>query len=230
VEQVDRSAGKGPPLPGSVGIEQRLWFNSANTSTWFLVPGLIVLIMTMVGAFLTALVMAREWERGTLEALFVTPVRPTEILLAKVLPYFGVGMIGWSMCLLAAIFLFKVPLYGSFSVLLLSSVLYLLVAVGIGLVISSATKSQFLASQLALVLSFMPALMLSGFIFDLRNVPPVVRAVGKVLPATYYMDLLKSLFLAGDVWPLILHNCSVLAVYATALLGLARVMTRKRVA
>ncbi|HEX5513552.1 MAG TPA: ABC transporter permease [Gammaproteobacteria bacterium] len=230
VGRVDRSAGKGRPLPGSVGIEQRLWFNSANTSTWFLVPGLIVLIMTLVGAFLTALVMAREWERGTLEALFVTPVRPTEILLAKVLPYFGVGMIGWSMCLLAAIFLFKVPLYGSFSVLLLSSVLYLLVAVGIGLVISSATKSQFLASQLALVLSFMPALMLSGFIFDLRNVPPVVRAVGKVLPATYYMDLLKSLFLAGDVWPLILHNCSVLAVYAMALLGLARVMTRKRVA
>ncbi|HEJ2889910.1 MULTISPECIES: ABC transporter permease [Pseudomonadaceae] len=213
---------------GGVRIEQRMWFNAANTSTWYLVPGLIVLIMTLVGAFLTALVMAREWERGTLEALFVTPVRPVEILLAKMIPCFMVGLLGLALCLLAARFLFHVPMYGSLLVLLFSSMLYLFVALGIGLLISSATKNQFIASQIALIASFLPALMLSGFIFDLRNVPTAIRVVGQLLPATYFMELVKSLFLAGDFWPLILRDCAVLAGYAVLLLGLARLATRKR--
>lgn len=213
---------------GAVAIEQRMWFNAANTSTWYLVPGLIVLIMTLVGAFLTALVMAREWERGTLEALFVTPVRPTEILLAKILPYFAVGMLGLLLCLLAARFLFAVPMYGSLAILVLSSMLYLLVAVGVGLLISAGTRNQFLASQVALISSFLPSLMLSGFLFDLRNVPPAVRLVGQLLPATHFMDLIRTLFLAGNVWPVILHDCAVLALYAVLLLGLAILITRKR--
>jgi ABC-2 type transport system permease protein len=215
------------PVQG-VSIEQRMWFNAANTSTWYLVPGLIVLIMTLVGAFLTALVMAREWERGTLEALFVTPVRPAEILLAKIIPYFCVGMGGLVLCLLAARLLFDVPMQGSLVLLLLSSMLYLFVAVGMGLLISSVTRNQFLASQVALLTSFMPSLMLSGFLFDLRNVPAVVRGVGHILPATYFMELVKTLFLAGNVWPLILRNCAILAVYAVVLLGLARFVTRKK--
>ena len=170
--QADRDGAAGRPGARHLSlIEERMWFNSANNSTWYLVPGLIVLIMTLVGAFLTAMVMAREWERGTLEALFVTPVRPSEILLAKIIPYFLVGMLGLGMCLLAARFLFEVPMYGSLLVILVSSMLYMLVALGIGLVISSVTKNQFLASQLAIISSFMPALMLSGFLFDLRNVP-----------------------------------------------------------
>jgi ABC-2 type transport system permease protein len=216
------------PANGAVRIEQRMWYNSANTSTWYLVPGLIVLIMTLVGAFLTALVMAREWERGTLEALFVTPVRPVEILLAKMIPYFCVGMMGLFLCLAAARFLFEVPMQGSLLVIVFASMLYLLVAVGMGLLISSATKNQFLASQLALVSSFMPSLMLSGFLFDLRNVPVVVQAVGRILPATYFMELVKTLFLAGNVWPLVLRNCAILAAYAVLLIGIARAVTRKR--
>lgn len=213
---------------GMVTIEQRMWYNAANTSTWYLVPGLIVLIMTLVGAFLTALVMAREWERGTLEALFVTPVRPGEILLAKIIPYFTVGMGGLALCLLAARFLFHVPMQGSLVVLLLASVLYLFVAVGMGLVISSVTRNQFLASQVALLSSFMPSLMLSGFLFDLRNVPRVIQYVGNALPATYFMELIKTLFLAGNVWPLIFKNCAILAAYAVLLLGVARAVTRKQ--
>jgi len=213
---------------GAVSIEQRMWFNSANTSTWYLVPGLIVLIMTLVGAFLTALVMAREWERGTLEALFVTPVRPVEILLAKIIPYFGIGMVGLALCLIAARFLFEVPMVGSLALLILAAMLYMLVAVGIGLVISSVTRNQFLASQVALLASFLPSLMLSGFLFDLRNVPLAVRVVGQVLPATYFMELIRTLFLAGDVWPLVLRNCAILVVYAVLLLGLARFVTRKQ--
>lgn len=216
------------PGIGSVAIEQRLWFNSANTSTWYLVPGLIVLIMTLVGAFLTALVMAREWERGTLEALFVTPVRPVEILLAKIIPYFGIGMVGLLLCLVAARFLFEVPMYGSLAAIVVSAMLYLLVAVGVGLVISSVTRNQFLASQVALISSFLPSLMLSGFLFDLRNVPTVVRIVGQALPATYFMELVRTLFLAGNVWPLIFRNCAILIVYAVVLLGVARVVTRKQ--
>jgi len=213
---------------GSVTVEERLWFNSANTSTWYLVPGLIVLIMTLVGAFLTALVMAREWERGTLEALFVTPVRPVEILLAKIIPYFGIGMVGLVLCLLASKFLFHVPLEGSLAVLVLASMLYLIVAVAVGLVISSVTRNQFLASQVALVSSFLPSLMLSGFLFDLRNVPTVVRIVGQALPATYYMELIRSLFLVGNIWPLVARNCVILLLYAVGLLAVARLVTRKR--
>lgn len=222
---------RAPPAEdmGAVRLESRMWFNEANTSTWFLVPGLIVLITTLVGAFLTALVMAREWERGTLEALFVTPVRPIEILLAKIIPYFGVGLVGLAMCLAAARFLFDVPLEGSLPVILLVSVFYLFVALGIGLLISAVTKNQFTASQVALVTSFMPALMLSGFIYDLRNMPLVVQGVGRILPATYYLETLKSLFLAGNLWPMILKNCLVLAGYAVVLLAAARAKTRKLV-
>ncbi|MDQ0032586.1 ABC-2 type transport system permease protein [Variovorax boronicumulans] len=230
VRQADRlgsTSGADAPPVGSVTVEQRMWFNAANTSTWYLVPGLIVLIMTLVGAFLTALVMAREWERGTLEALFVTPVRPVEILLAKIIPYFGVGMLGLALCLLAARFLFAVPMYGSLVVVVFSSMLYLIVAVSLGLVISSVTRNQFLASQIALIATFMPSMMLSGFLFDLRNVPTAVRVIGHALPATYFMDLIKTLFLAGDVWPLIWRNCAILLCYAVGLLLIARAVTRK---
>lgn len=219
-------AGHAAPPPG-VAVVERLWFNAANTSTWYLVPGLIALIMTLVGAFLTALVVAREWERGTLEALFVTPVRPTEILLAKMIPYFVVGMLGLGLCLAAARLLFHVPLQGSLAMLLLSAMLYLVVALGIGLLISATTRNQFLASQVAVLSSFLPALMLSGFLFDLRNVPAAIRFIGSLLPATYFMELVKTAFLAGDNWPLIARNCAILAVYAVALLALARRLTRK---
>jgi len=222
----DRSPGTASGI-GAVTIEQRLWFNTANTSTWYLVPGLIVLIMTLVGAFLTALVMAREWERGTLEALFVTPVRPVEILLAKIIPYFGIGMVGLLLCLVAARFLFEVPMYGSLAAIVVSAMLYLLVAVGVGLVISSVTRNQFLASQVALISSFLPSMMLSGFLFDLRNVPTVIRIVGHALPATYFMELVRTLFLAGNVWSLILRNCAILVAYAVVLLTVARLVTRK---
>jgi ABC-2 type transport system permease protein len=212
---------------GRIAVEQRMWFNEANTSTWFLVPGLIVLIMTLIGAFLTALVMAREWERGTLEALFVTPVRSIEILISKIVPYFCVGLVGLALCLLAARFLFAVPIRGSLALILFTSMLYLLVALGIGLLISSTVKNQFLAAQIALLVSFLPALMLSGFIFDLRSVPWVVRAISSVLPATYYVEALQTLFLAGNVGWLIAKDCAVLALSAAALLFFARLQTQK---
>jgi ABC-2 type transport system permease protein len=215
---------------GPVSLQDRLWFNEANESRYFLVPGLIVLIMTLIGSLLTALVMAREWERGTLEALFVTPVRADEILLGKTLPYFALGMIGLALCLLAGKFLFHVPFRGSVWVLIGVSMLYLLVALGIGLLISSAVKSQFVASQVTLLVTFLPALMLSGFLFDLRSMPAPVRLVTYALPARYYVALLQTIFLAGDIWSVILPNAAVLAGMAAVLLLLTRGATRKKLA
>jgi ABC-2 type transport system permease protein len=211
-----------------VVVQDRLWFNAANDSRYFLVPGLIVLIMTLIGALLTALVMAREWERGTLEALFVTPVEAGEILLGKTIPYFVLGMIGLALCVASAEFLFHVPLRGSILVLTGVSMLYLLAALGIGLLISSVTKNQFVASQVTLLATFLPALMLSGFLFDLRSMPVAVRAITYVMPARYFVALLQTLFLAGDVWSVIVPNTIVLAGMAGGLLLLTRAITRKK--
>jgi ABC-2 type transport system permease protein len=213
---------------GPVGVRTRLWFNDANESRYFLVPGLIVLVMTLIGALLTSMVMAREWERGTLESLFVTPVRSEEILLGKTIPYFVLGMIGLLLCIVAAKILFHVPLRGTLPVLLGASTLYVLVALGIGLLISSSVKNQLVASQLALLSTFMPAMMLSGFLFDLRSMPTAIRMITYVLPARYYVALLQTIFLAGNVWRVVIPNMLVLAGMAT-LLGLgSRAVTRKR--
>ncbi len=215
---------------GPVNVQSRLWFNDANDSHYFLVPGLIVLVMTLIGATLTAMVMAREWERGTLEALFVTPVQADEILVGKIVPYFLLGLVGLVICILAARFLFVVPLRGSLWVLALTSMLYLLVALGMGLFISATLKSQFLASQIAQLVTFLPATMLSGFIYDLRSVPLFVRVISDFVPAHYFVALLQTVFLAGDVWSVILPNSLMLGVMATLFLVLTRRAIHKSLA
>ncbi len=220
--------GSGAGAGGSAVVESRLWFNEADDSHYFLVPGLIVLIMTLIGALLTALVMAREWERGTLEALFVTPVRAGEILLAKMIPYFALGMVGLGLCILAARFLFQVPFRGSVLILVGVSMLYLLVALAIGLLISSITKSQFVSSMATMLITFLPALFLSGFLFDLNSMPAPVRILSYALPARYYVALLQTVFLAGDIWGVILPNAAALAAMAAALLVLTRAVATKR--
>jgi ABC-2 type transport system permease protein len=215
---------------GPVEVESRLWFNDADDSHYFLVPGLVVLVMTLIGAMLTAMVMSREWERGTLEALFVTPIRSDEILVGKIVPYFLLGLVALSICVLASRFLFNVPLRGSLLALGVTSMLYLLVALGMGLVISSTLRSQFLASQVAQLVTFMPALMLSGFIYDLRSVPALIRFVSYGVPARYFVALLQTLYLAGNVWSVILPNALVLGALASALLLLTRRYIRKSLA
>lgn len=192
----------------------RLWFNAANSSTWYFVPGLVVVVITIVGAFLTALVIAREWERGTMEMLFSTPVKPSEILLSKVIPYFIVGMGGLFLCLFAARFIFEVPIQGSLAVIIGSSCIYLLTALGAGLWISGLTKNQFLASQLVILISFLPCVMLSGFVFDLRNVPEAIAAVSYVLPPTYFMELIRASFLSGTDAQTVIKDTAILAAYA----------------
>jgi ABC-2 type transport system permease protein len=207
-----------------------MWFNEAVDSHYFLVPGLIVMVMTLIGAFLTTMVMAREWERGTLEALFVTPARSGEILLGKTLPYFALGMLGLVLVILGARFLFHVPLRGSLLVLSGASMLYLLVALGVGLLISSAVKTQLVASQLTMLVTYLPALMLSGFIFDLRSVPAAVNIVASIFPARYFVSIMQTVFLAGNIWSVILPNAAILIGMVIALLILSVIATRKKLA
>ncbi len=211
-----------------VTIQQQMWFNRSMDSRYFLVPGLLVLIMTLIGALMTALVVAREWERGTFESLFATPVQPGEIVISKIIPYFCLGMIGLAVAVTAAHLLFHVPIRGSLPVLILVSALYLLVALGMGLLISTRTKNQFIASQAALLLTFLPAMMLSGFIFDIRSMPPAIQVITYLLPARYFVALLQTLFLAGDIWSVILPNTAVLVVMALIFMGLTRRLTVKR--
>ena len=226
----EAAQGRAAAGAGPVVVQSRLWFNAAGDSHYFLVPGLIVLVMTLIGAFLTAMVVAREWERGTFEALFVTPVRSGEILLGKTIPYFGLGMIGLTLCVLSARFLFHVPLRGSLAVLLAASMLYVLVGLGVGLLISSAVKNQLVASQLTMLATFMPAFMLSGFLFDLRSMPAAVRAITYLLPARYYVALLQTVFLVGDVWRVLLPDMAVLLVMLATLGLLSRLIMHKRLA
>ncbi|MFV5442596.1 ABC transporter permease [Acinetobacter oleivorans] len=212
----------------AVNIEQRIWFNESGNSTWFLVPGLMVLILTLIGAFLTGLLIARERERGTLEALFVTPVRPLEIVLAKLIPYVVVGMIDIMICIVAAYFIFEVPMRGSLFSILSASFLYLVVSLLLGLTISGFAQSQFQASQIALLASFMPALMLSGFVFDTRNLPLVVQIISQLLPATHFMILIKTLFMGGDDWKLWFKECGFLVGYIVVLICAVNLSLKKR--
>jgi ABC-type multidrug transport system ATPase subunit/ABC-type Na+ efflux pump permease subunit len=223
-----RAAEGRPMVGGPIVVRDRLWFNEANESRYFLVPGLIVLIMTLIGAFLTALVMAREWERGTFESLFVTPVRAREILLSKTIPYFILGMVGLALCVLTARFLFHVPMRGSLWILCGASALYLLVALNIGLLVSAAVKSQFVASELTIIITFLPAMMLSGFLFDLRSMPTVVRLITYALPARWFVAILQTVFLAGNIWVVFWPSFVVLAFMALGLRVMARHFTRKQ--
>jgi drug efflux transport system permease protein len=223
-----RSLSHGNPLSQPVQVEQRVWFNSAVRSRNFLVPGLIAVIMTLIGALLTALVVAREWERGTMEALMVTPVTVHEILLGKLLPYFIMGMGGMGLSVAMAVWVFEVPLIGSLWVLTATSALFLLVALGMGLLLSTAAKNQFVAGQAAIIVTFLPAFLLSGFIFDIDSMPTVVQGVTHLIAARYFVSILQTVFLAGNVWSVILPNALALMVFAVLFLGLSRKKSRKR--
>ncbi len=215
--------------PVTINVVTRQWFNDANSSAYMFIPGLIVIVITLVGVFLTALVMAREWERGTLEALFATPVRPIEIVISKIIPYFVIALLGFLFCLAIAVFGYDVPVKGSFLLLLFASMEYILVAIGMGLTISSITKNQFLACQVALLASLLPTVMLTGFVFDLHSVPTAVRFVGQLLPGTYYMELIKTLLLAGNNYYIVTRDCALLAGYALFFLTMSVRVTKKRI-
>jgi ABC-2 type transport system permease protein len=224
-----RAQTSGVRIGGPVQMQHRIWFNSEVRSQDFLVPGLIAVIMTLIGALLTAMVMTREWERGTMEALIATPIRMWEIILSKLITYFILGIGGMLISVAMAVWLFGVPLRGSFIVLLVSSSLFLLAALGMGLLISSITRNQFVAGQIAIIATFLPAFLLSGFIFDIASMPFVIQAITRIIAARYFVAILQTLFLAGNIGSIIIPNTLALLAMAIIFFVLIRLKSKKRI-
>ena len=210
----------GAPPPAPVSLESRYWYNPAALSPWFLIPGSITIIMTLIGVILTALVIAREWERGTMEAMFATPVSRMQLLLGKLIPYFCLGMASMSLCALAASGIFGVPFRGSVGALVLISALFMLTSLGQGLLISVLARNQLLAAQAALFSGFLPAMILSGFVFDINSMPFVVQQITRIVPARYFNVCLQTLFLTGDVWEVFVPNMACMGAIALVFLAL----------
>lgn len=211
-----------------VNISARFWYNEQLESRNFLIPGSIAIIMALIGTLLTALVISREWERGTMEALMSTPVHIAEILIGKLIPYFVLGMAAMSMSTGIAIFFYHVPFQGSFLLLTLVSAVFLITALESGLLISTLARNQFAASQAAIITAFMPAFMLSGFIFEIHSMPLFIQGVTYLIPARYFVSSLQTLFLVGNIWPLILFNLMAMSLFGCFMFIIIAKKTIKR--
>ena len=215
-------------LPGSalVQAEPRCWFNPEFNSRNFLLPGSVGIVMSLIGTLLTALVVAREWERGTMEALLATPAGVAEIILGKLIPYFILGMSAMAVCVVVAVLGFQVPFRGSVFSLAAISAVFLVAMLALGLLISTLTRNQFAASQFALVSAFLPAMMLSGFIFEISSMPAPIRLLTRVLPARYLVSSLQTIFLAGDIPAVLVPDLIALSTIAGTLLLIVGRVTR----
>lgn len=214
--------------PISVGVQTRTWFNEDLESSVFIIPGVLALVMSVIGAFLTSLTIAREWERGSMEQLISTPVTAMEIMLGKLAPYFIIGMFDVAVCVLLAILWFKVPFRGSLATLTFSSALFLVVVLALGFLISVLAKNQFAASQIALLITFLPAFLLSGFLFAIEQMPIALQWITRVLPARYYVSVLKKIFLKGTPTALLSADLVPLSVFAVVLAIVATRAFHKR--
>jgi ABC-2 type transport system permease protein len=223
-----RALDRGGTTHSLIRVVPRYWFNPAAVSRHFIVPGSIAVIMTIIGALLTSLVVAREWEHGTMEALLSTPVSRIEFLLSKTLPYYVLGVGSMLVCLAVAVWLLDVPFRGSLALLLLYTTLFLGSALGLGLLLSTVTRNQFNAAQAALNAAFLPATILSGFIYEISGMPWPIRAVTYLIPARYFVEALQTLFQAGFVGGILLKDFVFLVVSATFFLGLTALRTRRR--
>lgn len=226
-QELRRARGEQAAYAG-VQIASRIRFNESNESRFFLVPGLIALIMTLIGTLLTALVIAREWERGTMEAILVTPLRLHELLLGKLIPYYILGMLGMLISVAGGLWIFNVPLRGSFLLLFLLSSLFLIASLGFGLAISAAVRAQFVAAQIAILAGFLPAFFLSGMLFDLESTPRVIQWVSHIIPARHFVAISHTLFLAGNMTSVLWPAAAALAVMAAVLLLIVRRKLSKR--
>jgi ABC-2 type transport system permease protein len=214
--------------PASVQVETRTWYNEDLESSAFIIPGVLALVMSVIGAFLTSLTIAREWERGTMEQLISTPVSATEIMLGKLIPYFVLGMADTGISAFIAIYWFKVPFRGSYMTLLFSSALFLVVVLSLGFFISVLAKGQFAASQIALLVTFLPAFLLSGFLFAIEQMPAFLQAFTHIVPARYYVSVLKKIFLKGTPTAMLYADLVPLGLFALVLGVLATRSFHKR--
>jgi drug efflux transport system permease protein len=220
--------GPAPAAGGApIALSARFWFNPGLRSRYFLVPGSIAIVMTMIGTLLTALVVAREWERGTMEAMMATPISMAEFIASKVIPYFLLALASMGLCTAIAVYVFGVPFRGSILALLAIASAFLMPALGLGLFISAATKNQFVASQIALLTAFLPTFLLSGFIFEISSMPLPIRLITYAVPARYLIPSLQTVFLAGDYWGLILPNIATMVGFGFLFFFLSFRATRR---
>jgi len=218
----DLTAGGGPVL------ETRYWYNPRLRSADFIVPGVIALVMSMTGTLLTALIVAREWERGTMESMLASPAAMGELVGAKLGTYFVLGMGSMAMSVLITVFVFGVPLHGSLGALGLTAALFLVFTLAQGLFISTLARNQFVAAQLAFITTMLPAIMLSGMLFDIASMPRWLQWVTYVFPARYFVAAVQTLFLAGDVWSVLLPNLYGLAIAAALTVAATLAVTHRR--
>jgi ABC-2 type transport system permease protein len=223
-----RTLEQGTAVAAPVSVEVRYWYNANAVSRWFLIPGSMTVIMTLLGTLLTSLVIAREYERGTLEALYATPLTRGQILIGKTLPYFLLAMVSMAVCVLTALLLFQLPLRGSFLTLGLVSAVFLVPALGQGLLISVTMRTQMAAAQLGLMTGYLPAMMLSGFLFDIHSMPPWLQAITLAIPARYMNVSLQTVFLAGDLWSVLIPNMLFMLAVGALFFGLTWRRLHKR--
>ena len=226
--QRTRGAAAVPLLRPPLDLRPRVWFNTELESKNYIVPGLIAVVIAVIAALLTSLTVAREWERGTMEQLISTPVKGSELIAGKLLPYFLIGMFDVLVAVLMGEFLFHVPLRGSVALLACTSAVFVTGALSLGLLISVATRNQLLANQLAFVTTFLPSFLLSGFIYAIRNMPPPVQAITHVFPARYFIAILKSIYLKGVGLEVLAGEAALLVVFGAAMVALANLRFRKK--
>ncbi len=221
-----QSLGRPPPVTPAVA-QYRVWYNEDLVSRDFIMPGVVALVLALVGAQLTSLTISREWERGTMEVLVSTPVTRMELMTGKILPYFFIGLLDAALCLVIAVFWFETPFRGAVSTLFLTTSLFLVVVLGLGYLISASIRSQIGASQIALVVTLLPTTLLSGFAFPIDQMPPVVQGLTFLVPARYYFSILKSVFLKGSGLGDLLAPIAFLTLYAMVIGLLAARAFRK---
>jgi ABC-2 type transport system permease protein len=214
--------------PSRIIVDQRFWFNENLNSRESLLPGAIAVILTIIGVLLTALVIAREWERGTMESLLSIPASRLEFLMGKIVPYLSLGVVAMILSAGAAVLFFHVPFRGSVAALFIVSLAYLTTMLMLGLLISTKTKNQFVACQAALIVGFLPAFELSGLLFEIDAMPAPIRLLTRILPPRYFVSSLQTIFLAGDVYSILIPNTLILSMFAAVFFVLLYRSTQTR--
>jgi ABC-2 type transport system permease protein len=220
------TGGRTAPL---IDTRVRVWYNAELKSRNYIIPGLIAVIMAVIAGLLTSLTIAREWERGTMEQLIATPVKTAELIAGKLIPYFGIGFIDVALSVVMAVFVFNVPLRGSVFLLGFLAAIFLFGGLSLGILISIIARSQLVASQIAMIATFLPAFLLSGFMFTISNMPLPLRNMTRIIPARYFVTILKGIFLKGAPLRLLLLETALLTVFGGVVFALAVRKFTKRI-
>lgn len=220
---------KGGRITPLIDPRVRVWYNPELKSRNYIIPGLIAVIMAVIAALLTSLTIAREWERGTMEQLISTPVKTPELIIGKLLPYFFIGFVDVALSVIMAVFVFEVPLQGNLLLLAVLSSIFLFGGLSLGILISIAAKSQLVASQISMVVTFLPAFLLSGFMYAISNMPKPLQVITHIIPARYFVSILKGIFLKGNTFRFLIIETILLTIFGLMVFALANKKFKKRI-